>query len=136
MRLKFAFFARAADISQDGTFAVLGAGLDKLRAPGFPCSAAITLVANVGLSPDDRQRRNAIILEAFDPAGERMAGPIESGIQPPPPQPGQAIEDELGVTCIFGLFLTFPVAGAYRFRLTSDLGEEFEEQLLRIERAN
>lgn len=66
MEIEYAFLARAAEASPDGTLSMLGAGFEVVRSPRFPLSIPVSFVVRLNGIED---RTHTVTLE-FDAFGE------------------------------------------------------------------
>jgi hypothetical protein len=116
MELAYAFFAKAAQFSDDGLLGIIGGDLQSLYG-SIPFKAdALTLVTKVEFSAEESGRPHAFHLETIHPDGRTLVGePLEVI----PPHPGR--QDRIGAIILFDLADTsFDRPGTFRFRLLMD----------------
>jgi len=79
VEVEYAFLADAAQAT-DGKLHVLGAGIDEIRAPDFPCvHPYMSLVVKLELHPSECDRDHGLEIELWDPDGNRI-GPQLKGV--------------------------------------------------------
>src|SRR5438132_4292161 len=120
MELGYAFLAKYADTAADGTFALIGGGIESFNSPAIPIGiAAITVIAHLVVEPNECGHEHRLRVNLFGPAGgvAQVAGEI--GFLPAlnPARPDRRV----GITCILGMVgVSLPDPGDYKFRLSVD----------------
>jgi hypothetical protein len=125
MQLDDIFLAKFADITPDGLFTVVGGGLNKIDAGGFPWSwGFLFLVARVRLTLADAYGHRMTAIERVTPNGQiEPIGP-ESPMMELPSTAEIGPDNKYGLSfsfCLVNLF--FPEAGVYKYRFKID-GQE------------
>jgi hypothetical protein len=127
MRLEDIFLAKFAEITPDGLFTVVGGGLDRINAGGFPWSwGVLFLLARVRLTMAEAREQHRTVIERETPDGgiERL-GP-ESPLTPlsSPAEAETGPDGGIGLSfsiCLMNLL--FPEPGVYKYRFKID-GQE------------
>jgi hypothetical protein len=126
MELEDMFFARFAELGPDGMFTVVGGGIDRINASGFPWAWGILfLVTRIRLTTKEAQGQHITALERETPDGriEPIVG-TESPMMQMPRTAETGPDGRVGVSfCICLVNLVFPVAGVYKYRFKID-GQE------------
>ena len=121
MKLQFAFLARAVEVTDKGTFDVVGGGFDLFRGRKFPAPApSMALVARIGFTPEELQNDQELRVELVGPGGTPMR---ESRV--PITKDDSGRQGPVTVALNYN-FIEFPGPGDYAFRLmigNHDLGE-------------
>ncbi len=122
MQLEDIFFARFADLTPDGSFTVVGGGLNRINAGGFPWSwGLLFLLARVRFATEEAQAPHTTAIERETPLGQLEALGEESAMQPVPPTAALGPDGRVGVNFNFCLVnLCFPEAGIYKYRFKID----------------
>jgi hypothetical protein len=122
MQLEDMFFARFADLTPDGLFTVVGGGLNRINADGFPSSLDLLfLVSRLRLTTEEGQAKHAFAVERETPGGNIEPIGTEDSIDPISPTADLGPDGRLGLTFAFSLVnLLFPEAGIYKYRLKID----------------
>src|SRR5207253_6014820 len=117
-----AFFAKAAELLRDDTFAVVGGGFDAVLVPDFPLTVPmVSLVIKLLVRPEECGREYRLRLEAESPGGQALL-PLAGAETPFTPQldpnlPGKAV----GFTTIITTAnLVLPEPGDCEFRFFVD----------------
>jgi hypothetical protein len=122
MQLEYMFLAKFADITDDGLFTVVGGGINKIYADGFPWSwSSMYLVARVRLTVEDAQAQHTVALEREIPKGQIEPLMEDSPTKELPDTPEVGPDNKVGLT--FALWLrnlTFAGPGVYKYRFKID----------------
>jgi hypothetical protein len=119
MRLAFAFFADAATVQEDGTFAVVRGGFDLLLASGaLPAiKAAMAMVIRVVASPEEIQHEHELHVEIVSPNGQVILP--DARLSFTPVLSARHPERENWMTlCVNYQGVGFPSSGLYTFRIS------------------
>ena len=119
MEIEYAFLARAADASPDGTLSVLGAGFDVVRSRNFPKSFPFTVVTKLkGVA--DKTRSMTLEFDAFGQDGQSiLEAPYVLTTEMSRRLPSTSSVPEDGVNVLLGLAdFSVPTPGVYRLVLT------------------
>jgi hypothetical protein len=132
MQLEYIFLARYAELAPDGLFTVVGGGVDRINAGGFPWSwGYLFLVAQVRLPIQEAQREHRTAVERETPAGQIEPIGAESPMTPVPPTVEVGIDGNVRFSFNLSLVnLIFPEAGVYKYRLKIDGREIGTAELL------
>ena len=130
MEIEYAFLARAAEASPDGTLSMLGAGFEVVRSRTFPKSLPFTVVVKLkGVA--DKTRTMTLEFDAFREDGQStLDAPYVLTTEMSRRQPDTSVVHEGCVNVLLGLgdFL-IPAPGVYRLvlKLTGEnvVGREF-----------
>ncbi len=130
MEIEYAFLARAAEASSDGTLSMLGAGFEVVRSPRFPVSIPISVVVRLN-GIEDRTHTVTLEFDAFGEDGQSILDapfvmPMERFRQPVV----RPVTPENTASVVFGIpGLLIPAVGRYRLvlKLTGEnvVGREF-----------
>jgi hypothetical protein len=117
MKIKFAFFAEAAQITSDSRLNLLGADVPILVFQGTPpwIRAILFLVVTVQLEPEDSGHLYHFMADLINPEGSRIDPHIESGYLVP-----KELNPDLvgGMRLIVQMnSLTFPGPGVYHMQV-------------------
>ncbi len=121
MELAYAFLAKYADTAPDGTFTLIGGGLEGVKASSLPTGIpAMALIIHLLANPDECGHEHQLDMAFFSPTGAPILNPGGHLTFTPtedPDTPGHRV----GVSCIFGMIgMTFTEFGDYEFRLSLD----------------
>jgi hypothetical protein len=125
MQLEDIFLAKFAEITPDGLFTVVGGGLNKIHAGGFPWAwGLLFLVARVRLTLAEGYAQHRTAIERETPNGQIESIGPESPMMPLPSLAETGPDNKYGLSFSFCLVnLVFPEAGVYKYRFKID-GEE------------
>ena len=122
MKLEDIFLARFADLTPDGLFTVVGGGVNRINAGGFPWSwGVLFLLARLRLTVEEAQRPHMTAVEREMPNGQIELIGLESPMMALPPTAELGPDGMVGVSFNFCLMpVVFSEAGIYRYRLKID----------------
>jgi len=122
MRLEDIFLARFADLTPDGLFTVVGGGVNRINAGGFPWSWGILfMLARLRLSPEEAMVAHTAAVERQTPDGQIEPIGGESSLPPLAPEVETGPDGMVGLNFSYCLVsLLFPQAGVYKYRLKID----------------
>jgi len=132
MEIEYAFLARYADLSSDGTLSILGAGLEVVRAPSFPRTLPLAVVARLN---DINDASVPIVLE-FDATTTEgksiLAAPFVIPLELHRLPPADKVTSDKSGNVVLGLagFL-IPSPGEYILRLKLT-GESVLDRVFRL----
>jgi hypothetical protein len=120
MEIAYAFMAKFADTSADGTFALVGGGWDGVKTPTIPINVpAMALVVHLSANPDECGREHNLDINLFGPTGAQF--PFSGHLPFIPVLDQNSPDHRVGVNCIVGMLgMTFAEQGDYQFRLSVD----------------
>ena len=126
MKLEDIFFARFAELGPDGLFTVVGGGLNKINADGFPSSWGILfLLTRVRLTPEEAQAQHTTAVVRETPDGQIEPIGEESPMMRLPPTADIGPDGRLSLSfCVCLVNLVFLTPGVYKYRFKID-GQEF-----------
>ena len=132
MELEDIFLARYAELTPDGLFTVVGGGVNRINAGGFPWSWGIMfLLARCRLTPEEAHRRHTVSIERESPNGqhESIGAPFPMANLPDRPEIGPDGKFSFNLNyCMTNLI--FPEPGVYKYRLKVDEQEMGATRLL------
>lgn len=118
MDLAYAFLAKFADTTRDGTFALVGGGFEVVAAPALPVTVpALAVVIRLLVPPNECGREHELRVDLVGPgeAAPRMTANLHFTPDLDVNRPGRPV----GINCIMGTFgLAFAEQGDYEFRLS------------------
>jgi hypothetical protein len=122
MTLADIVLARFADLSPDGLFTVVGGGVNRINAGGFPWSwGALFLLARIRLTVEEANRPHSTAVDRQTPSGLFEPIVVESPTLPLPPAAELGPDGMVGLSFNFCLMpVVFPEAGVYRYALKFD----------------
>jgi hypothetical protein len=122
MQLEDMFLARFADLTPDGLFTVVGGGINRINAGGFPWSWGILfLLARLRFTTEEAQVRHTAAVERETPNGHFEAIGEESPLSPLPTDTETGPDGRVGLHFSYCLVsLLFPEPGVYKYRLKID----------------
>ncbi|HEV3255435.1 MAG TPA: hypothetical protein VG013_01020 [Gemmataceae bacterium] len=122
MQLVDIFLARFAELGADGLFTVVGGGLDRIEAQGFPSSwGFLFLLARIRLTTEEGLAHHTTAVERETPNGQIEPIGADSPMMRLPPAPEIGPDGRVGLSfnvCLVNLF--FPEAGVYKYRFKID----------------
>jgi hypothetical protein len=121
MELEFAIFARYIEVISDGTFAMVGGGLNRLATPTFPAQVPyLALLARFKPSPDEARREHSFRVDVSGPGMARTTLGTPSKSTTVGPDAVTAVEG-FRLNCAVSLFgFTFPAPGEFTFHIVLD----------------
>ncbi len=118
--IEYAFLADAAQTSPDGKLYVLGAGINQIKAVGFPAMhPQMSLVVKLNMHPSECDRAHSTDIELWDEDGSKIGGTMNRPFQVPRRKdfPARNVFFQM----ILNLIGTeFPRAGTYGFQISVD----------------
>jgi hypothetical protein len=117
MRVRFAFFADAARINQQGTCDIIGAGADGVRAKTLPAVLAnLAMIARIEFETTEIGHEYEVVLDCIQPDGSQRPRPISNKMVagPHPWLPGHPNYALLVIEMPISEFSNY---GSYNFRL-------------------
>jgi hypothetical protein len=115
MELAYAFFAKAAQFSEDG-LGIIGGDIQSLKGVIPYTADALTLVAKLEFRAEECGRSYVFQIEVTDPEGQNA--PVGS-LEVTPPHPRQ--KGRIGAVVLFDFAgMTFSRPGTFRFRILVD----------------
>ncbi len=120
MELEYAIFAKAADLSPDGIFSLIGGGFDGIAVSKFPAmTPPVALLAHLRLKPEEVGRTYRLRIDVVAPDGRLLPAGDESAVTPERPSPDPRRPP--GYTIVLQVYgVELPVPGEYQFRLFVD----------------
>jgi hypothetical protein len=125
MQLEDIFLAKFAELTPDGLFTVVGGGVNRINAGGFPWAwGFLFLLVRIRLTTEEAQAQHVTAVERETPDGQiEPIGP-ESPMMPLPPTADIGPDGRVGLTFTLCLVnLVFPEAGVYKYHFKID-GQE------------
>lgn len=118
MQYRYGFVARAADVMPDGSFAVLGGGVNYVVFQQLPATYNLAIITSFNLDAADYGREHRIRLEVCDPAGVSVFALDGTGFPEKNDDfPGAALDFMFVFNVTNFLFIE---PGEYRFRISVD----------------
>ncbi len=132
MRLEFAFLADAADIRDDGLFAVVSGGFDLIKAQSLPAvKSAMVLVGRIVFEPSEIGRSFQLHGEIVGPNGIRVPPemwlPVKAFPHPNEQDPNHPTRANWMTVCLNYQGVSFPLPGEYSLHLS--IGEKLLGQV-------
>jgi hypothetical protein len=117
MKFHYAFCAKYAQTSPDGTFTVFGGGLDTIEVQEFPFVVQeLAILLNVSLDPDEDAAGQRIMVGFFDPEGGLL--PLRAEFPVPAVPSSKRTRDRIPVVCVVNIAnACFPMPGRYSFQV-------------------
>ncbi|HEV7222750.1 MAG TPA: hypothetical protein VGN42_08620 [Pirellulales bacterium] len=128
MEVSYAFFARAAEQSPDGTLHVFGADFDTLQVDAFPALTPFNLVVKFVCRQFERGETRRIAIDLTRPKGARSQVAEKQIVL----GAGVAEHDQdFGASLVVLIGMLFEAAGSYSFHVLVD-GVEMKMLRLRV----
>src|SRR5258708_30723580 len=118
MELKYAFCARFAETTPDGTISMIGGGFNVLSGPTLPVLVPmLSVVARFEFTAEECGRAHEVSTSFIGPNGEPLREPMVLAITPTARESNQDIPS--AATCVLSLVgASFDHAGDYAFRFS------------------
>jgi hypothetical protein len=118
IKIEYAFLARSAEVLADGTFTVIGGGIDRFICTNFPPGIpTLVLVVRLSVARDEWNKQHDLLVEIFGPDGELMPGQRHTlTFNLPPAASAPQLPGLVGMLTLVGM--QFPRPGIYRIRLS------------------
>lgn len=117
MRIAFAFMAEAGQISTNGTFAVVGGGMNTIKCEALPEIAKFCVVVKFNLTREEATQKHIAKVQVYDPNGTPMFQPAGVPI-PEIALPEASVDAEF--TCLGDCSFLVVVDGMYSVRIFLD----------------
>ena len=121
MKVIYSFLAKAGEVSADGSFAVLGGGLEAVVADSFPAVVpCLMFLGKVEFDDAEAGAGRSMTVRILDASGKSVL-PVElTQTMVPEAHPDSSIKKlRAGFAAQF-FGLSFPSAGEYRFTMNAD----------------
>jgi hypothetical protein len=120
MRIAYAFLAKYGDTGTDGTFALVGGGLEVVRGERLPVGVpALTVVVHLFADPPECGHEHHLVINIVNPHGD--ISPFRGDLPFTPLLDQERPDRQVGVNCLLGILgASFTEEGDYEFRLSVD----------------
>ncbi len=117
MQLAYAFLARSAEVTTDGTLQVLGGDFDVLQVESFPAKIPpFVLVAKFACPISEYGTEHVVSIDMTDPSGERveLMPPNKLNLSP------MARDRDFGASLLVHVAAQFEEPGKYTYHILAD----------------
>jgi hypothetical protein len=127
MELEDIFLAKFADITPDGLFTVVGGGVNRIEAGGFPWAWGLMfLLVRIRMTADEARKQHVTAVERESPGGKVESIGIDLGTTqlPAATTPDLGPDGKVGIVisvCLTNLIFPEPGVYGYRFKLDGQI---------------